>query len=234
MKNCPKCKTPNVDDASFCKACGSPMPKTGEKPRCVNGHILDPSWTDCPICQAGSQSQMQRRTTTVEPNDFGPPPKDSPRRKTKIETAVPENSAASSFETDNPLKRKKTRVAGYDDDPAADAPGSAPGKLVGFLVTFSFNPAGKYFEIREGRSLIGSGDGVDMCMAEDKLMSSRHAVLLYRRGRFLFRDDMSTNGSWVNGEETTQDVELRNYDRVNMGNTEFRLLIIDPPGDGRP
>jgi pSer/pThr/pTyr-binding forkhead associated (FHA) protein len=77
--------------------------------------------------------------------------------------------------------------------------------------------------------MIGTGNKADIIIPENTMMSSEHAILLYRRGKFLFRDNLSTNGSFINGEEIMGDVELANYDNLNMGNTEFRLIMVDPP-----
>lgn len=49
-------------------------------------------------------------------------------------------------------------------------------------------------------------------------------MLLYRRGKFLFQDNLSTNGSFVNGEKAIGQIELKNYDEIKLGNTIFKLI----------
>jgi len=102
---------------------------------------------------------------------------------------------------------------------------------VGFLITYSNDPSGEYFEIREGRHVIGAGVDTDITLKGDKNVSSEHSILLFRRGLFLIRDNLSTNGTFVNGEEIVGDVSLNNYDKIKMGDTQFTLIIIEPPNE---
>jgi len=50
MINCPNCKIKNVDGSKFCKRCGTILAEKNTVNRCPNGHIMDPSWGVCPIC----------------------------------------------------------------------------------------------------------------------------------------------------------------------------------------
>jgi len=89
MINCPKCHTPNPDGAKFCKACRSPIPKTTEKIRCPNGHIMDPTWKICPVCQAGAgdggKKNISHQKTLAQVENAMPQVSGSARRKTKVE-----------------------------------------------------------------------------------------------------------------------------------------------------
>jgi hypothetical protein len=51
----------------------------------------------------------------------------------------------------------------------------------------------------------------------DRAASGRHAVLLRHENRWYVRDLGSTNGTFVNGERVTGDVELRKGDRIAFG-----------------
>lgn len=232
MVNCPKCQTQNPDEAKFCKKCRAILGKVEvEKNRCPNGHILDPSWGGiCPHCKpnAGAPPSPQRPRTVAEggsPINRGAFPggiSDPPRRKTKVEGDGPVRPEV------NPDKRPrgKTQIMHMDDE---GKPVTADKRrLVGFLVSFSNRPEGFFFEIREGRHVIGSGADADIRISDDPMMSSQHAILLYRRGKFMFQDNLSTNGSFINGEEVNGNVELYNYDMISMGNTEFCLIMVDP------
>ncbi|MBF0497841.1 MAG: FHA domain-containing protein, partial [Deltaproteobacteria bacterium] len=48
------------------------------------------------------------------------------------------------------------------------------------------------------------------------------------RGKFLFRDNLSTNGSFVNGQDVDGDVELANFDEITTGQTILRLVKVEP------
>lgn len=247
MVNCPKCKTPNSDGANFCKACRTPLPKSSEKQRrCPNGHIMDPSWAVCPQCQGSLKAGTPVRTPTfVEPDGAAPMAGgsgNSPRRPTvPIGLRIDEQKGKKTVV--EPLSRQATGVlrGGVNDmltegksvedkKEANVSPSGKTRRLVGFLVTYSHDSMGQAFEIREGRHIIGRTNG-DICLPSDTMMSSEHAVLLYRRGKFHFEDKLSTNGSFINGEEVSGQIELHNYDRIKMGDTAFTLVVTEPQNE---
>ena len=229
---CPECNTPNQDGATFCKKCRYLLAKSEEKVRCKNGHILDPSWAGaCPMCQVGSQpaqpeegvrqkTVLEQSPQIVQPGGSGETPEG--RRRTKP-VSTPDMQPAV------PVKpqRRKTVVASSLSEKELLQEG-AKTRLVGFLVTFSRDPSGKSFEIREGRHVIGSSSEADVSVPDDSMMSSQHAILLYRRGKLMFQDNLSTNGSFVNDEEASGNIELHNYDSIAMGSTEFLIIMVTP------
>ena len=227
MVNCPKCRTSNPDGAKFCKACRTPIPQTDKKLCCPNGHIMDPSWKVCPICRAGALSAGNahaptEKKTILENMERNPPYAEGARRKTKVE-GTPVVHGPSPAEKG----KRKTVVICQDGNGEKSASNAKP-RLVGFLTTFSPDPAGLYFEVREGRHVAGAGEHTNITIKNDKNISSEHAILLYRRGIFFLRDNLSTNGTFVNGKEITTDVRLKNYDEIRMGDTVLKLIIIEP------
>jgi len=57
---------------------------------------------------------------------------------------------------------------------------------------------------------------------DDRFVSSRHALICLRDGRRILMDRGSTNGTFVNGERVEEEVELRDGDRIALGNTVFQ------------
>ena len=230
MINCPKCHTTNPDGAKFCKACRSPIPKTNEKIRCPNGHIMDPTWQKCPICQAGTADAPKEKSKSHQ-KTLGQVEKAAlqvsggARRETKVENHILEGGSVGSKKA-----KRKTVVISTNKSHGKDDSAPRP-RIVGFLITYSYDPSGEYFEIREGRHVIGAGVDTDITLKGDKNISSEHSILLFRRGVFLMRDNLSTNGTFVNGEEIRGDVSLNNYDKIKMGDTQFTLIIIEPPNE---
>lgn len=108
--------------------------------------------------------------------------------------------------------------------PGAQAPER---RLVGFLVTYNRNPSGRAFNIYEGRNYIGRDASCDIALPDDGQMSSKHLSILYRAadGKFKFRDEQSTNGTYVN-KELLDDGELQNYDIIRAGSTIFIFIAI--------
>ncbi len=111
----------------------------------------------------------------------------------------------------------------------APGPGPAPQerKLVGFLVTYNRNPAGRAFNIYEGRNYIGRDASCDISLPDDGQMSGKHFSILYRNadGKFKFRDEQSTNGTFIN-KELLDDGNLQNYDIIRAGGTIFIFIEI--------
>jgi len=94
-------------------------------------------------------------------------------------------------------------------------------RLVGWLVTYSFDPLGVGFEVYEGLNVIGSGANCNITI-NDETMSDRHATVLFRAEKYKIRDELSTFGTLVNGEDIETDaVDLRDGDVITMGETTF-------------
>lgn len=96
-------------------------------------------------------------------------------------------------------------------------------KLVGWLVTYSADELGLDFRIYEGRNIIGRDDECDISV-DDGFISGRHAVLLFRAGKYSLTDSQSSHGTFVNGE----DIELEpryisDGDLIKIGNTLFKF-----------
>lgn len=104
-------------------------------------------------------------------------------------------------------------------------------KLVGFLVTYNRNPQGKAFNLYEGKNFIGRDRSCDICVPEDNQMSGRHMSILYRNvdNKFKFRDEQSSNGTFVN-KELADEGELQNYDIIRLGGTVFIFIAIPKIG----
>lgn len=92
------------------------------------------------------------------------------------------------------------------------------GKIVGWLVSYTANPDGEDFRIHAGHNRIGANPICDIIINDDTVSGS-HAILVYREGRCLIKDDLSRNGTFVNGREITEAHPLQNYDQIRLGNT---------------
>lgn len=97
-------------------------------------------------------------------------------------------------------------------------------KLVGWLVSYSLDPNGKDFRLFEGKNLIGSSSENDIVIP-DPTVSKKHFTILQRHGKFLIKDEFSTNGTFVNGEMLSEG-ELRYGDIITIGNTSLIFISI--------
>jgi hypothetical protein len=100
-------------------------------------------------------------------------------------------------------------------------------RLAGFLVTYSQNPLGDFYPLFEGRNYIGRDNAAGICITGDSSISGKHFSILYRSvdGKFKFRDEQSSNGSFING--ILQDEgELKNFDLISIGSTKLLFIAI--------
>lgn len=114
--------------------------------------------------------------------------------------------------------------------PRAGAGASPARRLLAVLAAPGLGPGGAVFAVRGGKNTIGAGRGNDIVIEGDSEMSGEHAAILHRGGMFHLADRLSTNGTWVNGQEAPANgtVPLRDRDRIRCGCTELVFLVIDP------
>ena len=81
------------------------------------------------------------------------------------------------------------------------------------------------YRVYEGNNTIGRKADNDITVASDSSISSRHATLLFKKGRFFVRDEMAANGTFINNEELEigQPYELKDGDELKLGNTVFKF-----------
>ncbi|GIG89331.1 FHA domain-containing protein [Plantactinospora endophytica] len=92
------------------------------------------------------------------------------------------------------------------------------------LLTVTSGPLrGASFRLRPGVRRIGREDGVDVLL-DDPKVSRCHATVELAAGRVLLTDTGSTNGTWLNDERLSGHTELRDGDRIRLGNLELRFF----------
>lgn len=101
------------------------------------------------------------------------------------------------------------------------------GKLVGWLVNYTRNPDGEDYQIYSGYNRIGANPVCDIVL-EDETVSGSHAIIVHRDGRFLIKDDLSRNGTFINGREISESHPLQSYDQVRLGNTIMTFVTAQP------
>lgn len=97
------------------------------------------------------------------------------------------------------------------------------GKIVGWLISFTTNPDGEDFRVYAGHNRVGANPVCDIVLNDDTVSGS-HAILVYREGRCLIKDDLSRNGTFVNGREISEAHPLQNYDQIRLGNTYLTFV----------
>lgn len=163
-----------------------------------------------------------------EGDDSGTPPETDMFDKNIPENKRDNNSGA------NENNWNKTFI-GVDpsdfDDPAPGVQKEAPRaqrKLVGWLVSYTIDDLGIDFRLYEGKNLIGSAPANEITIPNDKLVSSTHATILFRKNKFRLKDEFSTNGTYLNGEDLDDEVlVLNDGDVIRVGDTllKFRSAL---------
>ena len=137
-----------------------------------------------------------------------------------------------------PMGSAPRRTQMYDDAPKPRQSPHTSGdnrRIVGVLVSYTWEPSGRLFEVREGRTHIGSGevsdtDGpMDVQCAQDSMLSEDHAMILVRQGSFYIRDLSSTNGTVLNGKPLRPEAveDLPSPSEIKAGETTFTFVRVD-------
>jgi hypothetical protein len=103
-------------------------------------------------------------------------------------------------------------------------------KIVGVLVTYSWRPEGKVYEIREGRNLIGRDPSCDVCVPDDETMSGVNTHITYRQN-FVIGDMVSMMGTDLDGVPIEQQFQsLNSYAAIRAGSTHFTFIAVESRG----
>lgn len=179
---------------------------------CPNGHYYNASLSDCPYCPKAQNTQIP----SVVNDD-----------KTIIHHAGNEgNSDKTQLFTPpaNEGNLDKTRIVNAPEHQPIIQLGQARNnrKLVGWLVSYTIDENGVDFKLFEGRNSIGADSGNDIVIANDSSISSKHLTILFRLGTFKYKDELSTNGTFIN-EQIGDEGNLADGDTIKLGNTIFRF-----------
>lgn len=208
----------------------------GEFKQCPNGHYYQ--GTSCPYCRTGNQighstslkteafvGDEDDQTTTVDDPHGG----SSTHGVTKTTLIDGQETVVRGME--NPTTGYNRTVFGDDEeDPhnqnVQTGPKKGPRysrKLVGWLVTYSFDELGMDYKLYEGRNIIGRDVDCNITV-NDGRMSGKHALLLFRANKYSLTDSQSSHGTFVNDEDIELEPRyLMDGDIIRMGNTIFKF-----------
>jgi len=186
-------------------------------------------------------SGSERRTRLegeAFPEPVPPPPPPFTPKPTRLEEPLPAGGRRTVLQDGSPAMTPPPPMATTPllPEPAASAPPQPVGgttsarRLLGVLAAPDLGPGGTVFPVRGGKNTIGASRANDIVLAGDSEASGEHAAILHRSGAFHLADRLSTNGTWLNGEEVPANgtVPLNDRDRIRCGSTEFVFLVIEP------
>jgi hypothetical protein len=193
--------------------------------KCSNGHYYLEEFNTCPFCQGAggsSASDGSNTPTVVADSDktqplggFGNAPTDFGSTTHAIGTPKsPSNRTVFGDEVIREIEGGKQEV---------EIAYRSGRKLVGWLVTYSFDKLGVDYKLYEGRNEIGR-DAACNITVPDKMMSGKHATILFKNEQYKIKDELSSHGTMVN-EVDIEDAhhELHDGDVIQMGETCFKF-----------
>ncbi|MDR1594870.1 MAG: FHA domain-containing protein [Prevotellaceae bacterium] len=206
--------------------------------KCSNGHYYQGA--TCPYCPQASTGS--NATQTMETNSGGnasnaPTVGDRTQLMGGLGTnnvfTVPDNA---SNVPAGPGNRGNNRLQGgtvFGDDVEVETPTGnviveqqyrSTRKLVGWLVTYSFDKIGVDFKLYEGRNIIGRDVDCNITLNNDQMISGKHAILLFRSDKYSITDQQSSHGTFVNDEDIALEPHyIKDGDVIRMGHTVFKF-----------
>ena len=221
---CAICGVDNKDNAQFCSGCGSKFKQEGAiRPGIVGGGRKTQQETPEDIARAqaaagvaapaagGRKTALESPEAIIQAQKAAGGAGGGAGRRTALEDAEPISSAA--------------QKAG------APVAGTRP-KVRGFLVSYSFDPSGEFFPLREGRNIVGSGTEADVVIARDAAMSRSHFEVMIRNQTILIADNGSMNMTKVDGQEIWRNsVNAQHGSLVQAGKSTFIFVLVPPLGE---
>jgi len=181
--------------------------------KCVNGHYYKEELTSCPYCHAKNKA-----ADVVDP-----------KGKTQLYTEIAENNKTRIIRP-TPSEQSSNRTV-FGEEVIAEIAGKEvvkteyrnSRKLVGWLVTYSLDKMGVDFKIYEGRNVIGRDADCNITVL-DKMMSGKHATILFKNDKFKIKDELSSHGTFVNNSDIEDEhIELHDNDLIKMGEAIFKF-----------
>ncbi len=190
--------------------------------QCPKGHPMDPNWNRCPYCKGEAQSKKKTPRQEAAAASSGD-------RQTRVGKVPPQAGGRQTRQMSNEPSQDSRSAYGEGETR----------RIVGVLITYSWRPEGELFPVREGKNFIGSGKVYSdashrechIQIPVDKRMSSEHSLILCRHGIYEIMDQMSSNGTFLNGDmlRSNQSKELEDQAEVKTGDTLWSFFKIKPP-----
>ena len=199
--------------------------------RCEKGHMHKDNLSVCPYCPKGAtksndkteiagDSKLDKTEKFDKTEIFAeniPKTTEPVKKKTPVARKIP---------NDDTQYLNKTFIQGVSEN-AEDTKSSprSTRKLMGWIVSFTNDPMGTDYKILEGRNFLGTSSKLDITIGGDQSISGNHALILCRKQKFWIKDEMSSNGTFLNEEEIepNKSPELKDGDNIKIGSTIFKF-----------
>ena len=205
------------------------MNKLKDFKNCDKGHFYPKDVDVCPYCPKGTGGSDDDKTIVIggaaDPT-VSPPKSPDSTLKTQVFSDPSDNNTEKTKKTKfDPLRTVITPDTNISNTSPTDSSANKTvkrRKLRAWLVTFDLKDMeyGVDFNIEEGRNTIGKASSSDITI-DDNEVSSNHALILCKRDKFMLTDELSSNGTFLNGEDLTPKAiyDLKDGDEIKIGHT---------------
>jgi len=202
--------------------------------KCSNGHWYKDDVAQCPYCQGGKNSRGNETATisnsgNEENTQVFSGLNDDGNKTMIISGEKNPNKIANHKQNLNSTAGLRTEFEEEFEEETEQGgvvvkkERRTDRRLVGWLVTYSIDPMGIDYKIYEGRNMIGKHIDCNITV-NDKKLTDRHALILFRSDEYVIQDQLSTHGTFVNDEDIKYNpIELHDGDIIRMGDTIFKF-----------
>ncbi len=243
--NCPECGASNAASTRYCTRCGTPLGASnpaGQKRKTTadagvfggpSGGAPVPPPPRRPASGAVRRTVLEGAASSSVP---APPPMPGSAAARRPPPPPPRPSA--------PAPRGGRSRTVLDEGPAPAAPAAQGGarpqvaggaRIIGWMVSFDHNGSGQDYVIRAGKTRIGRARDNEISVFFESKASDLHCTIIWRGGKAAVKDEGSTNGTLVNGEDIgIAGVEpLSSGDTLTIGGSTFQVFLINPEFAGQ-
>ena len=192
--------------------------------QCSKGHFYKDTMNECPYCPNGGTSTETAKTEVLGGGDNQKTSANMDASKTQVFGGATESASASTPSSNQSFDATKTIIGGSDTPlgEAKDQNEVSRRKLRGWLVSFDIEEFGMDYRIIEGRNTVGSNPSNDVTI-QDGEVSGMHALILCKKDKFIITDELSSNGTLLNGEDLSprEPFSLNDGDEIRIGTTNL-------------
>jgi hypothetical protein len=206
--------------------------------QCSNGHFYKDNLQECPYCppskgnsvNSGKSSDLEKTMLESDAKDaektiFD----DDDLNKTQVMGDLSSSGKSGNAPLQEEFDPSKTHVMIPPSEKQGDSGDNeitrATRKIVGWLISYTIDPMGRDYRLYEGRNTIGKGMNNSIIITNDPAISSNHLMLLYNNSNYYISDEMSGNGTKINGEfiRPKDAINLNDGDLIEIGHTVLKF-----------
>ena len=181
--------------------------------RCSKGHFYKKELASCPYCNRSSSEKDKTDNNSANKTDKYKNQNNKSAPKTEI--FVPEKKAEKTSGVTSNNANDRTIIVTGDKETNRGQHESQRRRLVGWLVSYEMDVLGIDYKVYEGKNTIGRSNKNSISISE-RTVSDPHATLLFRNDKYYLKDEFSSNGTYLNGEEIEQ-TRIKNNDIITFG-----------------